>query len=582
MIKPKKSVENMSAYATPLFEDEYEFKLDGNENSFGPSPKVLECIAAIKDTSIKFYPIYGELLKKLSEFNKLPMDYFICTNGADEAIATIFTTYLDKGDKVLTVEPSFAMPKLYAQIVDAKYIEIPYTEKWKFPTDDFMAAIDDNPDLKLIHLTTPNNPTGDYIERDTIIKIIEKARDKVVVIDETYSNYCGIFNTDLAEKYDNVLITRSFSKDFALAGLRIGYIISNPENIAQLTKVRSPYSTNAIAMCAAIAALDDVNYFSKICAEIKENKKELETFLAEQGFTVYQTATNFALVDFGEKCEFIYREFLKNSIKVKKFNDDKFLKNTCRIAIPTKAGIKRIKDTITKLKRCALVFDMDGVIMDVRESYRVAIKETYKFFSGKEVSGEEIQAVKNRGGMNNDWDLTEVLLKESGFNIAMKDIIDKFQEIYWDNGNGLIRAEKVLLDKDLFKKLAERHTLAIFTGRLRDEAQFTLDYHGLSEFFYPVITTDDLDVARVKPCPDGVELVKNKIFYDKIFYFGDTTDDILCAVSAGVPAVGVLPPQDKSEALKQKMTEKGACAIINNINELEKVLECDYAQKLSG
>ena len=106
----------MQAYHVDMYKKEYKYKLDENENQYGPSPKVIEVLQKMGDKSVKFYPSYGKLIEKLAEFNQLPFEYFLNTNGADEAINVIFTTYLDENSTVLTVKPSFSMPKIYAQI----------------------------------------------------------------------------------------------------------------------------------------------------------------------------------------------------------------------------------------------------------------------------------------------------------------------------------------------------------------------------------------------------------------------------------------------------------------------------------
>ena len=572
-ITPKKNVEKMQAYHVDMYKKEYKYKLDENENQYGPSPKVIEVLQKMGDKSVKFYPSYGKLIEKLAEFNQLPFEYFLNTNGADEAINVIFTTYLDENSTVLTVKPSFSMPKIYAQICGAKYVEVPYTIKWQFPIEEFLKQIDDIENLSLIHLTTPNNPTGDCIPRETIEKIIERANGKIVVIDETYANYACKFNSDLALKYDNVFVVRSFSKDFALAGLRAGYIISNPYNIVQLNKVRSPYSTNSIAQQAAIAALDDVEYFRNVYKKLCATKDELVEFLKNFTNNVYNTESNFILADFGEKSEFVYNEMLKNSIIVRKFDNNEFMKNTFRIGIPTEEGFEAIKKVFNSIKKDTLIFDMDGVLVDTSASYRLAIKKTYEFFSGEQISYEKIQDAKNLGGLNNDWDLTEFLLKKSGVQIDKNELIVKCQSFYWNKGCGLICDEKLLIDKKLLEELAKTYNLAIFTGRPRMEAMFTLEYNGISNFFDTIITMNDLPNDRQKPDPLGINLIREKLYCNKIFYFGDTIDDITCGKSADVISVGVLPPQDQSEDLKHKMKEKNADFVLQSINELTQILE---------
>jgi HAD superfamily hydrolase (TIGR01548 family) len=220
-----------------------------------------------------------------------------------------------------------------------------------------------------------------------------------------------------------------------------------------------------------------------------------------------------------------------------------------------------------------IVFDVDGVLVDTRNSYRMAIKETYRHFSGKDISPEEIQQAKNLGGLNNDWDLTEYLLKNSGFNILKSQIIDKFQELYFgNNGDGFILNEEILISPETIKNLAKDYDLAIFTGRPRQEAEFVLKRWGLENYFCPVISMEDLSEGKHKPEPDGLLKILEIVSPKNAFYLGDTHDDMISAKKAGIKAIGVLPPQDKSPELKEKLIKHGAEQVLQETEDIVKLL----------
>ena len=313
-IKPRKTVENISCYDVPLFEPQNcDFKLDSNENCFGPSKKVLEGLKTLNEKDIFYYPFYGKTIEAFSKFYNVDKDNILLTNGADEAIATVFNTYLSCDNSVLTVTPTFSMPKIYTQIVGANYIEIPYTKKWEFPLDDFLKQLKTNQDIKIVHLTTPNNPTGNVICPNTMEQILTHSKDKLVVIDETYANYCETSYLDLIKKYNNIVVIKSMSKDFALAALRLGVVFSNAHNILNLKKVISPYSVNSIAAKAAICALNDSQHFYDVKNRINSIKTKLFELLETCGFVPYKSYANFLLCDFGEKAQFVYQK-LKNNV----------------------------------------------------------------------------------------------------------------------------------------------------------------------------------------------------------------------------------------------------------------------------
>ncbi|MBQ8634646.1 histidinol-phosphate transaminase, partial [bacterium] len=397
MIKPKKSVEKMQGYYVPMYENDWDIKIDSNENNYGASPKVIEAINSCNYKDISFYPFYGELSEKIANFYGFKLENIKVTNGADEAIQGIIQTYMEAEETLLTLDVSFEMPVIYTQIQGGNIIKIPFKEKWIFPIEDFVNAI--NEKVKIIYIASPNNPTGNLICEKDLKTIIEKAGNRIILIDETYANYSGTSYKEYAKEHSNIFVVRSFSKDFALAGMRLGCIISAKENIDNLKKVISPFSVNSLAMKAGIAALDDAQYFYNLKEEILASKDELTEFFEELGAKVYKSFANFILVDFKEKAEFVYTKLKKENIAVKLFKKGSLLENHLRVTIPTKEGIKRIKDTL-KIKP-SLVFDMDGVLIDARNSYRVTIEKTFEKFAGKKVTPEEIQAAKNLGGLNN-------------------------------------------------------------------------------------------------------------------------------------------------------------------------------------
>ena len=572
MLKPKKSVENMSGYPVPMYGIDWEIKIDSNENNYGASPKVIKALKNCEFSNISFYPFYGELSEKIAKYQGFNIENIKVTNGADESIAAIIQTYLEEGESLLTLDVSFYMPIVYTQIQGGNVIKVPFEEKWCFPINAFLKELE-NPNIKVVYIATPNNPTGNIIQQQDIIKICDTAKDKAIIIDETYANYSDITYKELVNKYDNVFVVKSFSKDFALAGLRLGYIISTKDNIDNLKKVVSPFSVNAFAMKAGIAAIDDVDYFINVKNEIIESKKELKNFLETLGGIVYESYANFLLVDFKQKAEFIYRKLIDKNISVKLFKKGSLLENHIRITIPTKKGIESIKEALTI--KPSLVFDMDGVLINAI-SYRQTIMKTYEKFSGKETTQEEIQSVKNQGGMNNDWDLTQFLLKKDGINISYTEIVNSFQEIYWNDGKGLINIETPLFDSNLFEELSKNYNLSVFTGRLRKEAEFALKKNNVEKFFYPIITTDDIPEGKGKPDSYGLNLIKDLTISKEYFYFGDTIDDMTCAKNAGYFPIGTLPPQDKSDDLRQRLINSGAKKVINSVNEIKTLMEQKY------
>ena len=219
----------------------------------------------------------------------------------------------------------------------------------------------------------------------------------------------------------------------------------------------------------------------------------------------------------------------------------------------------------------ALIFDMDGVLVDVRGSYLTAIKKTVENISSEPVTDQDIQNLKDKGGFNNDWVVTKELLKMRGYDMSFEDIIDEFQMIYKGKDfDGLINNETWLLDKVLIENLSKAYKLGIITGRPRPETEHTLKINGVTDLFTSVITMDDEE--EQKPDHKLLEISLDRLGAIAGFYFGDTVDDMhMASKSEFIKGVGVLPPGVDRTFMKA-LINAGADVILENINDVEKVL----------
>lgn len=217
-----------------------------------------------------------------------------------------------------------------------------------------------------------------------------------------------------------------------------------------------------------------------------------------------------------------------------------------------------------------LVFDMDGVLVDVSESYRATIVETVRHFTGKLIERELIQDYKNQGGWNNDWLLSQkIILDVAGLDIPYTTVVEVFQSYFFGpNNDGLVLRERWLPANGLLDRLRARHALSIFTGRLRDEAQFTLN-RFVPALPWSMIVGDD-DVKTPKPAPEGLLKIAAAHPGSELTYLGDTVDDARSARAAGVRFIGVAHP--RHEDLPDLLRAEGAAAVIQDINEIEQVL----------
>ncbi len=219
-----------------------------------------------------------------------------------------------------------------------------------------------------------------------------------------------------------------------------------------------------------------------------------------------------------------------------------------------------------------LLFDMDGVLVDVTDSYREAIQQTVASFSGSRPSRDLIQDFKNRGGFNCDWRLSHQILADQGFHVEFDDVVTRFNELFLGkNNDGLVLCERWLPADGLLNRLAARFRIGVYTGRHDFEIAPTLGRLGLEGFFDPVITADM--VANPKPAPDGILQAVETCRPERMWYVGDTVDDGLAARAAGVPFIGIAAlSSPKRDELVCALEAAGAIAVITDINQLESVL----------
>jgi HAD superfamily phosphatase len=221
-----------------------------------------------------------------------------------------------------------------------------------------------------------------------------------------------------------------------------------------------------------------------------------------------------------------------------------------------------------------VVFDLDGVLVDVSASYRVAIRETVKALGGGDVAPEAVQALKNAGGYNNDWDLSQELLRRRGLAVEMPRVVEVFNRIYLgprgDGAGGLIERETRLFDPALLVALGERFRLAIFTGRPRLDADYVLRRFGVAEAFDYVVSMDD--VTMQKPDPEGLyELQRRHAPAPLAAYIGDSIDDARAAAAAGVPFIAIVdapsPEREQMEALfRASRCQFFGAGIVSDVN----------------
>ncbi len=224
------------------------------------------------------------------------------------------------------------------------------------------------------------------------------------------------------------------------------------------------------------------------------------------------------------------------------------------------------------MKAEMVVFDMDGVLVDPSETFRRALIEVVRRYCGAEMTQDDIVRIKNIGGYNDDSDIALMAIREAGFEPDAREIRSYGRELYWgNNGDGLIRNERWLVEPGFLERLSECRSLGIFTGRGMQSARFTLDRFCPAIEFDPIVTNEQ--VENLKPAPDGLLLIQRAAGGMELVFVGDNIDDCRAAKSAGVRFVGIAAPDTPRHAETRALFEKlGAEAVLQSVNQLEACL----------
>lgn len=314
----KAHIAAMSAYKPPLDgRDPHEhLLLDFNERTLPISEVVQDAlIAYIRSGRLQMYPAYGNTVDLIAGYCGVPAEQVMITNGSDQGIDLIIRAACRESDEAIIPGPGFPIYAHCAKIENLIIHEPVYTRARGFPTEDVLAAI--TPRTRLICFGNPNNPSGTVVPRADIIRLLEAAPQAVVLVDECYYEYFGESVADLVASYQNLLITRTFSKTWGMPSLRLGYIISHPENIRALLNVRGPYDINQMAVVAIRAALAHPEYTRAYVAEVMQQAKPmLEQYLAEEKVLYWPSGANYVWA-FPADADAVNRVLLQHNILVR-------------------------------------------------------------------------------------------------------------------------------------------------------------------------------------------------------------------------------------------------------------------------
>ena len=544
-------------------------RLNSNEGPRAPQALLAE-LAVLDPEVLRRYPDATAVEAALAERVGVAPERVVVTAGADEALDRICRAYAGPDRPVLLPEPTFDMLERFAALAGAPLVRVPWLTD-VFPLDEILARLDNR--IAVVIIVSPNNPTGGVASRDEVRRIAAAAPQALVLIDQAYIEYA---DEDIASDVldlANVVVVRTMSKAWGLAGCRVGYAVGSSDVIAVLRAAGGPYPVAGPSLALALSQLrrGDAALRAHV-TQVRAERANLRELLCARGVDARVSQANFVLADFGRRQTFVRDGLGARGILVRDFPGRAGLETSLRITLPGDPGdFERLTSALdTVLAPQAIVFDLDGVLADVRESQRAAMIATASAY-GVSVTMQDIETALRSGDAANDWIVTQRLIGAAGGQADLETVTARFQALYLGtNGSpGLRERERLIVPRALLAGLAKRLPLAVVTGRPRDEARWFLERAEIADLFGAVVCMED---AACKPDPAPVRLALTRLGVRRAWMVGNTPDDVRAAAGAGVVPLGVVAPGDDVAATNAALIDAGAARVLDQLADLEELL----------
>ncbi len=344
----RENIEKLSGY-TPGFQpkDTNVVKLNTNENPYPPSPKVARLLAEFDINRLRRYPTpLGDSFREAAaEINGLLPENIMCTNGGDDLLTIVLRSFCCSTRSLVYPAPTYSLYEVLAKIQDCPIVEVPWLDGYRLPKKELVDA-----GGALTIVCNPNAPSGSFIDPEEISELANLLEGKsVLLVDEAYADFAQDNCAKLINKHDNLVILRSMSKGYSLAGLRFGYAIACRELIAGMLKVKDSYNVDALAIAVATETIQDQDYFKKNVELVKEQRARVAKSLESLGFKVAPSSANFVLtqVQSGDASD-IFEKLKERHVFVRYFPYDG-LRDKLRITIGTPSENDRLIEALKEI-----------------------------------------------------------------------------------------------------------------------------------------------------------------------------------------------------------------------------------------
>jgi histidinol-phosphate aminotransferase len=337
-VQARRAVQEMPEYHPPLAGRDA-LRLDFNENTFGPSPRVMERLLAQTSEGLTKYPEREPVERIVAAHFGLKSDEVLLTNGVDEAIHLMCVAFLEAEDEALIATPTFFMYDVSIQMMTPHLRKVQSDATLGFPFERFMAAMTER--TKLIIIASPNNPTGAIVSREHLLAIAAAAPQAVLMVDEAYYHFDGASVMNDLTAVPNLIVARTFSKAYGLASLRIGMLAGNAELLKYVRKVSSPYNVNGVALDCLSAAMEDETYLAWYVEQVRVGRERMMGGLAELGVPYFPSHANFVLMNIGSKHKELVQAMRTHDVLLRDRSTDPGCDGFVRITIGVEEHVTR-------------------------------------------------------------------------------------------------------------------------------------------------------------------------------------------------------------------------------------------------
>lgn len=322
-------------------------KLSSNESPYGAPPKA---VAALKEAAVQMhrYPDGGsvKLRTALADYYGLPAEQLVCGAGSDELIGLLCQAYAAEGDEIIHTAHGFLMYALYAKAVGAVPVSVP-EQDLTADIDAILAAVTDK--TRIVFLANPNNPTGTYLPVETVVRLRENLPAHILlVLDAAYAEFVGKDDYEvghaLVDRYDNIAVTRTFSKLFGLGGVRLGWCHADPAIIDVLNRIRSPFNVSRAAQAAGEGALEDKSFLDDVCEKTVRDRTAFQAWMSDEGISFVPSYGNFVLVRVADAAA--VDAFLRKKGIIVRQVASYGLPDYLRVTIGTAADMERLRNAL--------------------------------------------------------------------------------------------------------------------------------------------------------------------------------------------------------------------------------------------